>query len=142
MRHADGEPLEQAASFLQALREEEFRTRDLAFFDNCRQYYWNFLYAESSRYDIQLKRYLDLYNLNHFHFLSLAELNQNPHKSLASIATFLDIDPQKNLSLEAQRVSPAHPPMCTESLSILKERLEGVTTRTEEFAGRKFDWSL
>jgi sulfotransferase family protein len=140
--HADGQPLEQATTFLEALRDEEHRIRDPEFFDNCRQYYWNFLYTESSRYDIQLKRYMDLYDRDRFHFLSLAELSHEPEKSIRKIAAFLQMDFPRKLSLEAKNVAPSHPPICTETASILEERLKGVTSRTDAMTGVDLDWSL
>jgi len=51
--HHDGQPFEDLTDFVAALKAEEERYASATFFENCRQYFWNFMYCRSSLYDQQ-----------------------------------------------------------------------------------------
>ena len=83
--------VETISDFVDALNAEESRFNDRDFFSICPQYFWNFMYKRSSRYDIQLARYLELYPLSQFFVMSLSELRNDPITWAKSIFSFLGV---------------------------------------------------
>ena len=146
LRHAgDGLPLETIADFAEALRAEPDRAVSPAFRDPCRHYLCNFLYARSSRYDLQIERYRQHFDPRQFHILTLAELRADPPRALEGIARFLDIDPAPfaTATFPAKNTNPAGNETPSEdAMRILDAELNGVTERMDEIAERKLDWSL
>jgi len=91
-KSADGQSLEDLSYFAAALRVEAYRYASKSFFETCRQYFWNFMYCQSSFYDQQLTRYFSLFDRDRFHVLSLGELASDPAATTGKIAAFLELD--------------------------------------------------
>lgn len=140
----DGLPYEDIPDFAAALKAEPERFASRAFAENCRQYFWNFLYCRSSLYDEQIERYAALFDRNQFHVLSLAELSSAPVKTTQEIMRFLDLDPApvKHFDFQAKnRTRTPYPNYCEESDKIMSAAFEGLTDRTNRLVGRRLDWS-
>lgn len=141
--HQDGRPLEPVDSFHGALELEGERFRSPEFFATCRHYFWNFMYMRSSLYDEQLSRYLDLYPRDRFLVTSLAELRQQPERTIRSIADFLDIDVAGfGREVPVANVAPAYAPFDPESDALMEAQFGDLTARVDRLVGRPLDWSL
>lgn len=142
--HNDQQPLEEIADFATALRAEAERYASPDFFQNCRHYFWNFLYCRSSLYDEQLARYFALFDRDRFHVLSLAELAADPAAATARIIEFLDLDrqPLQGFNFSVANHGGSHEPYNSESDRLMDEALAGVIERTDRLVRRPLDWSL
>lgn len=140
--HADGQPMELLESFADALFAEDDRFASPEFFQTCRQYFYNFMYVRSSLFDLQIDRYLSLFPRDHFLFLSLAELKNQPQATREKLATFLDIasDGFGDTIPEANR-APAYAPYDPACDAFLTGRFAGLTDRVEAMIGQRLDWS-
>ncbi|WP_298352701.1 sulfotransferase [Rhodoblastus sp.] len=140
----DGLPYEDIPDFVTALEKEDERFLSESFLENCRQYFWNYMYCRSSKYDEQIERYLSLFNRSQFHFLSLAELSRDPLSAIKDIAKFLDIRyaPFRSIKSWKFNADEAADPRPAAAEKILNAALDGVTQRTDRLVGRKLDWSL
>ena len=69
---------EHLSTFEKALAAEDARFANPKFRANCPQYFWNYMYVRSSRYDVQLRRYLDLFPRSQFFVLTLGEWAAEP----------------------------------------------------------------
>lgn len=87
-RKAGYEPL----TFEAAVEAEDARFADPAFFRNCPQYFWNFMYLRSSYFHLQWARYLALFPADRFFALSLGELSADPLLWIQRLYRFLDVD--------------------------------------------------
>jgi Sulfotransferase domain len=136
---------EKIKTFFEALSAEETRFRSKEFFDNCPQYFWNFLYCRSSFYDEQLARYFALFDRKQFHVMTLAELARDTAGEIEGILSFLNVpkEPLKNFKLHARNESPegAYEPMDAASAAFMEKRFEGLTGRVDRLIGRSLDWS-
>jgi hypothetical protein len=146
MKHSDGHPCETLDSFLDALNAEKQRYESKEFFDNCRQYFWNFMYTKSSLFDVQLKRYLSFFSRDQFHILTLSELVADPIQTVNHIIKFLKLDnfPLNKFEFKAWNASPdkSHTKYCSDCNDIMDNSFAGLTERVDELAGRQLDWSL
>lgn len=140
--HADGQPMELLESFADALFAEDDRFASPEFFQTCRHYFYNFMYVRSSLFDLQIDRYLSLFPRDHFLFLSLAELKNQPKATREKLATFLDIasDGFGDTIPEANR-APAYAPYDPACDAFLTGRFAGLTDRVETMIGQRLDWS-
>lgn len=142
--HADGRPLEPIDSFEAALEAEDARVSDRAFWAERRHYFWNYMYARSGQYDVQLRRYLDLFAPSQLLVLTLGQLARDHRATCLKLAGFLQIDPAPLFAM-AGRVENADPlpdPPSDAARRFLSARLDGVTSRTEALLGQTLDWSL
>jgi hypothetical protein len=83
---------EYAASFERALEMEEARVASDRFKDNCPQYIYNYFYFRSGRFGEQVQRYLELFDRQQFHFLTLDQLKADPEASIRGICDQLELD--------------------------------------------------
>lgn len=137
-------PYEDIADFAAALKVEPGRFASRVFSENCRQYFWNFLYCRSSFYDEQIERYFALFNRSQFHVLSLAELSSAPVETTQEIMRFLNLDPApvKHFDFQAKnRTRTPYRSYCDESDKVMSAAFEGLTDRTDRVVGRRLDWS-
>lgn len=132
MRRAGLEPL---PTFEEALEAEERRLADPEFFRNCPHYFWNFMYASSSCYDVQWKRWLRFYPRERFFALGLKELVEDPARWMARIFRFLGVD-DTFLPRDGHLNSIDAPPMAEETRRRLDERFRGTIAATNALAGR------
>lgn len=142
--HPDGAPYELIESFDEALEQEPARAADPEFHKTCRQYFWNYMYCGSSQYDIQLERYLKLFDRSRFHILSLAELHGDPAASARDIAGFLDIDaaPLLESAGAIYNQDGDYPAFSKRSAAHMERAFDGLTARVDSLIGRKLDWAL
>lgn len=141
--HADGRPLDLVETFPEALRLEGERFVSAEFFEKCRQYFWNFMYMRSSCYDIQLQRYLDLYDRDRFLVTSLAEFKGDPVNAVQAIGRFLDVDAAGfGGEIPVTNVAPPYSPCDPESDAFMDEYFGDLTARVDRLVGRPLDWSL
>ena len=122
-------------TFEQAIDAEEHRFADAEFFRNCPQYFWNFMYLRSSCYDVQWRRYLDLYPRSNFFPLSLHEFRSEPMLWMRRIYEFLGVDPDFSPALERLN-SVSYPPMRADTRERLDKYFEQVIDQTQLLAGR------
>jgi hypothetical protein len=140
-QHMRRHDLEPEATFLSALlAERKDRQESCAHLPH---YAWNFRYVGSSRYDIQLERYLRLFGRSSFHFMSLADIAERPLTTLEKLCTFLEVPVTNGFTwcVPANR-APAYAPPTPAAAAILEEGLAGVPERVETLIGEKLDWSL
>jgi hypothetical protein len=142
--HPDGKPYEPIESFEEALEQEPLRAADPDFHRTCRQYYWNYMYCGSSKYDVQLQRYFNLFDRDQFHILSLAELNRDPAGSARDIASFLQIDaaPLLESAADIYNQDGEHQDFSANSAAHMRREFEGLTARVDGLIGRELDWSM
>jgi hypothetical protein len=134
MRRAGDEPLE---TFEQALAVEELRFFDSVFQRDCPQYFWNFMYARSSCYDEQLERYLGLFPLRQFFFLTLGEWKSDPAEWTRRLFEFLEVDPSVTVDVRPQNESGGYAPLQEDTRQQLTRRFEGVRERLQSMIGRE-----
>ncbi|RBP39043.1 sulfotransferase domain-containing protein [Roseimicrobium gellanilyticum] len=128
---------ESLPTFEQALREEEFRFVDPAFQADCPQYFWNFMYYRSSRYDLQLENYLEHFPRERFLVLTLGEWKADPAYWLREIFGFLEVDPSTQVGTEPQNQAEKPATLREETKDALRERFAGVRERVEALVGRE-----
>jgi hypothetical protein len=131
-RNARHEALE---SFEEALEAELPRYRDPAFFKECPQYFWNFMYVRSSYYHIQWKRYLRFYSRDKFFVLSLYELSADPQYWVQRIYEFLGVTssfcpPSEHLN------AFDYPALNPSTRARLDSHFKDVISATQAIAGR------
>lgn len=127
---------ETLATFEQALEEEEFRFADPLFRRNCPQYFWNYMYVRSSRYDLQFGNYLRHFPARQFFVLTLGEWSSDPAHWQREIFVFLGVDPSIRVSTEPQNQAAYLPVLRGETRAMLAERFAGVRERVEARIGR------
>ena len=144
MLHPDGLPVEDLATFEDALNAEGDRLNSFTFAHDCRQYFWNFMYCNSTFYDVQLERYLNLYDSRQFCFLTLADLAKRPVETCQALAKFLDVDsgPLEQFAACAYNQDGAHAPLSSRADAFMEEQFKGLTQRVEDIVGRRLDWSI
>lgn len=130
---------EPIASFDHALIEEERRFHHGLFRDNSPSHFWNFMYVRSSRYDLQLQRYMALFPREQFFVLTLGEWKSSPHFWLQEIYKFLHVDTGIRVSTEPKNQSPGYEPMSETSKQLLTEKLAGVREGVESLIGRRLN---
>lgn len=127
---------ESLATFELALEEEEIRFSDPLFRMNCPQYFWNYMYFRSSRYDLQFENYLRHFPGGQFFILTLGEWNCDPAYWQREIFTFLGVDSSIRVSTEPQNQAPNLSVLRAETRAMLAERFAGVRERVEAMTGR------
>jgi hypothetical protein len=142
--HDDCKPLEEAPDFRTALQAEAERYASRNFFASCRQYFWNFMYCRSSLYDEQLARYFQLFDRTQFHFLSLAELANDPFAATSRIIDFLGLDhaPLRKFDFSVRNSGGPYKMWDAWSGSFMDEAFSGLTDRVDHLVGRQLDWSF
>lgn len=142
--HEDGKPFEPVEAFEDALLAEEDRYRSSAFFHNCRQYFWNFLYCRSSLYDEQLSRYDALFDHERSHIFTLAELSNDPLGVAMGISCFLGLERRlpSDMTIGAANRDGPHFPYSSASDKIMDRAFEGLTERTNRLVGRSLNWEM
>ena len=142
--HEDGLPFEEIASFDEALTAEDVRFTSETFAAECRQYFWNFMYCGSSLYDVQLRRYMGLFDARQFHFLTLAELANRPIEVSRGLAQFLEIDsaPMDMFAGTAYNQDGAFDQFSRYADILMAQKFDGLTARTDDIVGRSLDWSI
>ncbi len=140
--HEDGRPMELAPTFLNALCMEGERFHSRRFFSECRHYFWNFMYMRSSFYDEQLARYFSLFARDRFLVMSLAAFEQQPQRTVQSIADFLELDVTGfGDQVPVANVAPPYPPFGTECDAIMEAHFGDLMARVDRLVGRALDWS-
>ena len=124
-------------SFEQALDEEDRRFHDGRFRDRSPGHFWNYMYVQSSRYDLQLERYLALFPRENFFVLTLGEWKSNPDFWLQEIYRFLDVDSAASVVVEAKNQAPRYEQMSAATHRFLTEKFVGVRERVESLVGRR-----
>ena len=137
-RHMRRMGVEPIATFEQALETEDRRFSDPGYPATCGQYFWNFMYDRSSRYDEQLQRYVDHFPLEQFFVLSLGEWISNPVGWLQKIFRFLGTDPGVSVDLGPQNQDGAHAAIGDDTKRILTTKFQGVRERVEEMISLQF----
>jgi hypothetical protein len=130
---------EHLSTFEKALDAEDARFADPKFRANCPQYFWNYMYLRSSLYDVQLKRYLDLFPRDQFFVLTLGEWAAEPERRLREICRFLDVDENASLDVAPQNQAETAPPLAPATRAALDERFRGVRERLEALVGRELE---
>lgn len=134
---------EHLSTFEKALDAEDVRFADPKFRANCPQYFWNYMYVRSSLYDVQLKRYLDLFPRRQFFVLTLGEWAAEPERRLREICRFLDVNENAFMDVAPQNQAEAAPPLAAATRAALDERFRGVRERLEALVGRELEqWEL
>lgn len=139
----DGRPLELVDHFYEALclENERFQSRD--FKENCRHYFWNFMYMRSSEYDLQISRYMSLFLRDQFHIITLGELRAEPQRRVAEIAAFLDVDPAGfGEDVPVSNAAPAYDGFDGACDGVMESHFGDLTRRVDTLVGRPMDWSL
>ena len=131
-RHAGYEALE---SFEAAIEAELQRYQDPAFFKECPQYFWNFMYIRSSYYHLQWKRYLRFYSRNKFFVLSLCELSSDPLYWIQRIYEFLGVTSTFTPSCERLNAVD-YPALDPSTRARLDSHFKDVISATEAIVGR------
>lgn len=122
-------------SFEEALKLEDKRYKSDKFFKNCPHYFWNFMYVRSSYYHIQLKRYLDFYDINRFFFLNLYEFSKNPYYWIEKTYDFLELD-SSFIPISEHRHKTNNKPMDLHTRNFLDIHFEETRLETERIAGK------
>ncbi|MEI6377663.1 MAG: sulfotransferase, partial [bacterium] len=130
---------EQLTSFEQALEEEDKRFHDGRFRDTSRTYFWNYMYVRSSRYDLQLERYLGLFPKEQFFVFTLGEWKSDPQRWLREVFRFLKVDSDIQVDAEPRNQASGYEPMSETTHQLLTEKLAGVRERVETLIGRRLD---
>jgi hypothetical protein len=134
---------EHLATFERALDAEDARFADPEFRFNCPQYFWNYMYVRSSLYDVQLKRYLDLFPRRQFFVLTLGEWAAEPERRLWEICRFLEIDENASMDVAPQNQAETAPPLAAATRAALDERFRGLRERLEVLVGRELgQWNV
>ncbi|WP_288582288.1 sulfotransferase domain-containing protein [uncultured Methylobacterium sp.] len=142
-RHVDGNPFEPIEQFHDALVAEEERATSRCFAEECRQYYWNFLYMRSSCYDAQLERYFALYPRENFFVTTLAEMTKNSDGIIKEISNFLGIDMAGfGSDMPLTNVAPDYDSFSPECDAIMEGCFGDLTSRVDRIVGRSLDWSI
>lgn len=128
---------EHLATFEKALAAEDARFASPRFRANCPQYFWNFMYVRSSLYDVQLRRYLDLFPRRQFFVLTLGEWSAEPERRLGEICRFLEVDENASMDVAPQNQAETAPPLAAATRTALDERFRGVRERLEALVGRE-----
>lgn len=127
--------LESIESFEEAIEAEESRYTDKDFFENCPQYFWNFMYVRSCYYNIQWERYLKFYDRKQFFPLSLKELVNDPLFWIRRIYRFLGVE--KNFTPNIEHLnSGEYSSLSSKTKHRLDELFKNVISETHELAGR------
>jgi hypothetical protein len=135
--------LEPIADFEAALAAEDQRFADPAFRANPPHYFWNFMYARSSRYDEQLARFLALFPSEQFLVLTLGELIAQPGDWLERMFDFLGVDPSVRIDLTLENEGDPHAPMADATRHALDARFDGLRQRVEAMIGRRLEnWAV
>ena len=95
------------------------------------------MYVQSSRYDLQLERYLALFPRENFFVLTLGEWKSNPDFWLQEIYRFLDVDSAASVVVEAKNQAPRYEQMSAATHRFLTEKFVGVRERVESLVGRR-----
>ncbi|ABC24104.1 sulfotransferase [Rhodospirillum rubrum F11] len=141
--HSDGLPIEPIESFLEALIVENERFSSPKFAATCRHYFWNFMYIRSSFYDEQLLRYLKLFPMKQFLFITLANLHHQPEDTLSEIAQFLDLDVAGfGQEVPVANAGPIYETFTPQCAALMERYFGDLTTRVDALVGRSLDWSL
>lgn len=137
-------PLETKKRFIDALKAEEHRASSPEFFKNCKQYFYNYLYVRSSRYDEQLERYLELFDRSAFFVTTLAALKGDSEVVIREILEFLELDLSRIPSLpkKPENIAMNRIEMDDESYEFLDKEFAGQNERVNQLVGKKLDWSL
>lgn len=126
------EPLE---TFESALEAESTRHTAPEFFDNCPQYFWNFMYTRSSYYHLQWERYLRFFHRDRFFVLSLAELASDPVRWTQRIYAFLAVT--VGFTPSTKHLNPGrYPEMQVSTRKQLDEHFKPTIRATQAIAGR------
>ncbi len=127
--------LEPCETFEEALEAEELRFEDKEFFNNCPQYFWNFMYVKSSYFHVQWQRYLQYYSRDQFFVLSLNELASNPQYWISQVFDFLNVD--RTFSPTTKHMNKAsYPSMQAKTKRRLDDHFQEVVAATQELSGR------
>jgi hypothetical protein len=137
MRRMGAEPIE---SFEQALATEEVRFSDPVFRRDCPQYFWNFMYYRSSRYDEQLGHYLNFFPVSQFFCLTLGEWKNSPAQWAQRIFEFLGVDPSVKTDVEPQNQSGGYVPLLETTRQQLTRKFEGLRERLQGMIGRELQY--
>lgn len=127
--------VESLQTFEQALDAEDHRYADAEFFRHCPQYFWNFMYARSSRFHEQWMRYLQFYPRERFFVLSLNELAKDPLYWMKRMFAFLGVDSAFQPKLEHLNASEPIP-MLPETRRRLDTYFRDCIHETNALAGR------
>lgn len=138
-RHMRRHGYETEQSFSGALAIEQERLRGE--YSKLPHYPWNFFYAGSSRYDLQLARYLQHYPHEQFLVMSLANLAKEPQATFNRIWQFLDV-PAHDCIVPRLNHGGKSAPIDDAARNILDQELGGVMDRVDKLAGAKLDWSM
>jgi hypothetical protein len=124
----------------QALEEEDDRFHDGRFREHSSAQFWNYMYVRSSRYDLQLERYLKLFPREQFFVLTLGEWKSNPNKWLQKIFRFLDVNAEIQVAEKPVNKAPYYEPMSESTYQLLTKRFFGVREKVEELIGRQLGY--
>ena len=140
MRRYGHEPL---STFERALGAEDARFADPEFRADCPQYFWNYMYVRSSLYDLQLRRYLDLFPRRQFLVLTLGEWASEPERRVREIFRFLEVDETARVDVAPQNQAETEPALAAATRAALDERFRGLRERLEALVGRELrQWHL
>ena len=128
--------IEPIGSFQKAIKEEKKRYNDPKFIKTCRHYFWNYMYVNSSYYDVQIKRYLKFFKRDRFCFINLFEFSQDPNYWIRYICDFLNISKSFNPIFKHHN-KRKYPKMEPKIRKILNKKFEKTIIETEKIVGRK-----
>jgi len=123
--------------FEKAINIEEKRYKDENFKRDCPHYFWNYMYVRSSYYDVQLKRYLNLFDRDRFCFVNLFELSNNPIQWIEYICDFLEISSLFHPKRIEYRNKAKYEKIDLKIKKMLDEKFENTRIETEKIVGRK-----
>ena len=130
--------LDTIESFERALEEEEKRFHDQEFAAHCPQYFWNYLYKRSGLYDVQWRRYLNLYPADRFFVMTLQELADRSATAIRSLYEFLEVDPAfEPVIKKLNHGSDAE--MLPETRALLDDYYQESRKAVQTMAGRELD---
>lgn len=99
---------------------------------------WSYLMR--SRYAEQLLRWMELFPRQQLHFLTLEQLSQHPHRTLAAVHDFLGVPAYEHPALAAEHVAPRYDSISSEQRLALQEYFRPHNERLYELVGIDFGW--
>jgi hypothetical protein len=141
-RRENEEPLE---SFAEALMVEERRlaperARMLAnrWYNSWPIGCWSYLMR--GRYAEQVRRWMEFFPREQFHFVALEQLSENPRQTLAAVHDFLGVPAHEYPALSPRHVAPHYDSIGSEERATLREYFRPHNERLYELVGTDFGW--
>ena len=126
---------ERARTFEQALALEPRRLASPRFARRCPQYFHNYMYVGSGRYDEQLARYFDLYPRDRFCIHTFEQFSADPRGVLRAVQDFLGVEPRELDATTVHNSNSGRPiaPVLGRNIRRVTHRIGPRAHRVDEF---------